>query len=45
MATRIATLVGLPFTAVTVKGTTSDGLGFAGEEGIAAYGVAVVERE
>ncbi|MDQ2935500.1 MAG: 2-C-methyl-D-erythritol 2,4-cyclodiphosphate synthase [Chloroflexota bacterium] len=43
MAIRIAALVGLPFAAVTVKGTTSDGLGFAGEEGIAAYAVAAVE--
>jgi 2-C-methyl-D-erythritol 4-phosphate cytidylyltransferase/2-C-methyl-D-erythritol 2,4-cyclodiphosphate synthase len=44
MAIRIAALVGLPFGTVTVKGTTSDGLGFAGEEGIAAYAVAAVER-
>ena len=27
-----------------MKGTTSDGLGFAGEEGIAAYAVASVSR-
>lgn len=45
VATRIAALVDLPSAAVTVKGTTSDGLGFAGEEGIAAYAVATVERE
>ncbi|MDQ2941732.1 MAG: 2-C-methyl-D-erythritol 2,4-cyclodiphosphate synthase [Chloroflexota bacterium] len=45
MATRIAALVGLSSAAVTVKGTTSDGLGFAGEEGIAAYAVAAIERE
>ena len=45
VATRIGALVGLPSDAVTVKATTSDGLGFAGEEGIAAYAVAAVERE
>jgi 2-C-methyl-D-erythritol 4-phosphate cytidylyltransferase/2-C-methyl-D-erythritol 2,4-cyclodiphosphate synthase len=44
MAIRIAELVGLPFYAVTVKGTTSDGLGFAGAEGIAAFAVSAVER-
>jgi 2C-methyl-D-erythritol 2,4-cyclodiphosphate synthase len=27
---------------VNVKGTTSDGLGFAGEEGVAAFAVATV---
>jgi 2-C-methyl-D-erythritol 4-phosphate cytidylyltransferase/2-C-methyl-D-erythritol 2,4-cyclodiphosphate synthase len=44
MAIRIGELVGLPFSAVTVKGTTSDGLGFAGGEGIAAFAVSAVER-
>jgi 2-C-methyl-D-erythritol 4-phosphate cytidylyltransferase/2-C-methyl-D-erythritol 2,4-cyclodiphosphate synthase len=44
MAIRIAGLMGLPTAAVTVKGTTSDGLGFAGGEGIAAYAVSAVER-
>jgi 2-C-methyl-D-erythritol 4-phosphate cytidylyltransferase/2-C-methyl-D-erythritol 2,4-cyclodiphosphate synthase len=42
MATRIAALCGLPPMAVSVKGTTSDGLGFAGGEGIAAHALAVV---
>ena len=42
MAAAIGQAVGLPSDAVTVKGTTSDGLGFAGEEGIAAYAVAAV---
>lgn len=44
IAIRIAGLVGLPLAAVTVKGTTSDGLGFAGGEGIAAYVVSAVAR-
>jgi 2C-methyl-D-erythritol 2,4-cyclodiphosphate synthase len=30
--------------AVSVKGTTSDGLGFAGSEGLAAWAVATIER-
>ncbi len=29
--------------AVSVKGTTSDGLGFAGSEGLAAWAMASVE--
>ena len=44
MAARIAGLIGLAPEAVSLKGTTSDGLGFAGEEGIAAFAVAVVTR-
>jgi len=40
--TRIAELTALPVEAVSVKGTTSDGLGFAGAEGIAAFAVASV---
>jgi 2-C-methyl-D-erythritol 4-phosphate cytidylyltransferase/2-C-methyl-D-erythritol 2,4-cyclodiphosphate synthase len=44
MASRIAELCGLDATAVGVKGTTSDGLGFAGAEGIAAFAVAVIAR-
>ena len=40
---RIAELAGLPRTSVSVKGTTSDGLGFAGADGLAAWAVAVVE--
>jgi 2-C-methyl-D-erythritol 4-phosphate cytidylyltransferase/2-C-methyl-D-erythritol 2,4-cyclodiphosphate synthase len=42
MAKRIAELSGLEPSAVSVKGTTSDGLGFAGAEGIAAFAVASV---
>lgn len=44
MAARVAALLRLPADAVSVKGTTSDGLGFAGAEGIAAWAVAAVER-
>ena len=43
MERRIAELTGLPADSVSVKGTTSDGLGFAGTEGIAAYALASVE--
>jgi 2-C-methyl-D-erythritol 4-phosphate cytidylyltransferase/2-C-methyl-D-erythritol 2,4-cyclodiphosphate synthase len=43
MEQRIATLLDIGADAVSVKGTTSDGLGFAGNEGIAAYAVASVE--
>ena len=39
---RLAELTGLEPDAVSVKGTTSDGLGFAGAEGIAAFAVATV---
>ncbi len=42
--TTIAGLLGVDEGAVSVKGTTSDGLGFAGEEGIAAWAVAGVTR-
>lgn len=42
MVARLAGLCGVPASAVGVKGTTSDGLGFAGAEGIAAYAVAVI---
>jgi 2-C-methyl-D-erythritol 4-phosphate cytidylyltransferase/2-C-methyl-D-erythritol 2,4-cyclodiphosphate synthase len=42
MAKRIAGLCGLEPGAVSVKGSTSDGLGFAGAEGIAAFAVASV---
>jgi 2-C-methyl-D-erythritol 2,4-cyclodiphosphate synthase len=41
---RLAELTGLPAEAISVKGTTSDGLGFAGAEGIAAFAVATVAR-
>jgi 2-C-methyl-D-erythritol 4-phosphate cytidylyltransferase / 2-C-methyl-D-erythritol 2,4-cyclodiphosphate synthase len=42
MSAGIAALVGVAPKRVSVKGTTSDGLGFAGDEGIAAYAVATV---
>jgi 2-C-methyl-D-erythritol 4-phosphate cytidylyltransferase / 2-C-methyl-D-erythritol 2,4-cyclodiphosphate synthase len=41
---RLAELIGLASDAISVKGTTSDGLGFAGSEGIAAFAVATVAR-
>ncbi len=42
MVRRVADLCGLEPATVTVKGTTSDGLGFAGAEGIAAFALATV---
>ena len=44
LAARIASLLEIQPAAVSIKGTTSDGLGFAGDEGIAAWAVATVER-
>lgn len=44
MAARLADLCRIDADAVSVKGTTSDGLGFAGGEGIAAFAVAVIGR-
>lgn len=44
MAARIAGMLGVDAGAVSIKGTTSDGLGFAGSEGLAAWAVATVER-
>lgn len=44
MAERIGSLLGISSDAVSVKGTTSDGLGFAGSEGVAAWAVAAVTR-
>jgi 2-C-methyl-D-erythritol 4-phosphate cytidylyltransferase/2-C-methyl-D-erythritol 2,4-cyclodiphosphate synthase len=41
---RLALLLGIDASAISVKGTTSDGLGFAGAEGLAAWAVATVER-
>lgn len=41
---RVAALLGLDGTAVTARGTTSDGLGFAGAEGIAAWASVTLER-
>jgi 2-C-methyl-D-erythritol 4-phosphate cytidylyltransferase/2-C-methyl-D-erythritol 2,4-cyclodiphosphate synthase len=42
MAAAIAAGCGIDAGAVGIKGSTSDGLGFAGAEGIAAYAVAVI---
>jgi len=42
MAARLAELCGIGASVIGVKGTTSDGLGFAGAEGIAAFAVAVI---
>lgn len=42
MEARIAELAGVAPDRVNVKGTTSDGLGFTAEDGIAAYAVAVL---
>jgi 2-C-methyl-D-erythritol 4-phosphate cytidylyltransferase / 2-C-methyl-D-erythritol 2,4-cyclodiphosphate synthase len=42
VARRVAKLCGLEPSDVSVKGTTSDGLGFAGDEGVAAFAVATV---
>jgi 2-C-methyl-D-erythritol 2,4-cyclodiphosphate synthase len=42
LAKRLAELIGTEPGAISVKGTTSDGLGFAGAEGIAAFAVATV---
>lgn len=44
IAARVADLLGVAPDAVSVKGTTSDGLGFAGEEGLAAWVVAAIVR-
>jgi 2-C-methyl-D-erythritol 2,4-cyclodiphosphate synthase len=43
VAARLAELCGLEPSAVSVKGTTSDGLGFAGAEGVAAFAVATLQ--
>jgi 2-C-methyl-D-erythritol 4-phosphate cytidylyltransferase / 2-C-methyl-D-erythritol 2,4-cyclodiphosphate synthase len=45
MRERIAAILGLETDAVSVKGTTSDGLGFGGAEGIAAYALASLTRD
>jgi 2-C-methyl-D-erythritol 4-phosphate cytidylyltransferase/2-C-methyl-D-erythritol 2,4-cyclodiphosphate synthase len=44
MERRVAELIGCPEVVVSVRGTTSDGLGFAGSEGLAAYAVAQVAK-
>jgi 2-C-methyl-D-erythritol 4-phosphate cytidylyltransferase/2-C-methyl-D-erythritol 2,4-cyclodiphosphate synthase len=43
LVVRVAKLLGVMPEAVSVKGTTSDGLGFTGSEGVAAWAVASVE--
>jgi 2-C-methyl-D-erythritol 2,4-cyclodiphosphate synthase len=42
MEIRVAELLGIVPSQVSVKGTTSDGLGFTGSDGIAAYALALV---
>ena len=44
LSTRIGGLVRVDPAAVSIKGTTSDGLGFAGNEGIAAWAIVTVEH-
>jgi 2-C-methyl-D-erythritol 4-phosphate cytidylyltransferase / 2-C-methyl-D-erythritol 2,4-cyclodiphosphate synthase len=44
LSSRIAGLLGIDAASASIKGTTSDGLGFAGSEGVAAWAVAVIER-
>jgi len=44
LAGAIGGLLGIGAEAVSVKGTTSDGLGFAGAEGVAAWAIASIER-
>ena len=41
---RLGELMGLEAEAVSVRGTTSDGLGFAGRDGVAAWASVTVER-
>ena len=44
MAARVAELCGIDAGAVGIKGTTSDGLGFVGADGIAAFALAVIAQ-
>lgn len=43
VARRIGEILGIDPAEVSIKGTTSDGLGFAGDEGVAAWAIASVE--
>jgi 2C-methyl-D-erythritol 2,4-cyclodiphosphate synthase len=43
MEERMASLLGIDREMVSVKGTTSDGLGITADEAIAAYAIIVVE--
>ena len=46
MRKRLAEALGVPLEAISVKGKTTDGLGFTGRsEGIACYAVVLIERE
>jgi 2-C-methyl-D-erythritol 2,4-cyclodiphosphate synthase len=45
MRASLAAVIGIPITAVSVKATTTDGLGFTGrDEGLAAFAVAVLDE-
>ena len=44
MASGIANLLAIAPGSVSIKGTTSDGLGFAADEGVAAWAVAAIAR-
>lgn len=44
LTARVASLLGIPSDRVSVKGTTTDGLGISGAGGIAAWAVVSVER-
>jgi 2-C-methyl-D-erythritol 2,4-cyclodiphosphate synthase len=44
IAARIAELLDIGTDVVSVKGTTTDGLGITGADGIAAWAIAVIER-
>jgi 2-C-methyl-D-erythritol 4-phosphate cytidylyltransferase / 2-C-methyl-D-erythritol 2,4-cyclodiphosphate synthase len=44
LASRMAGLLGIDAASVSIKGTTSDGLGFAGGDGLAAWAIAIIER-
>jgi 2-C-methyl-D-erythritol 4-phosphate cytidylyltransferase / 2-C-methyl-D-erythritol 2,4-cyclodiphosphate synthase len=44
MARRVGELLDIDPGAVSVKGTTSDGLGFVADEGVAAWAVAAIQR-